>query len=94
MMFDTALPYIAALLASFCSVFLKGFQHRNINGNHLRLIFFTSYAMALMDVAIIGIIVKGGWSVALPTGTGAACGMILSIKFHDRLFGKRHDERG
>jgi hypothetical protein len=87
-------PYLAAGAASFLSVFLKGFQHRNVNGNHLRLVFVTSYAMALMDVAVVGIIVKGGWAIAIPSGTGAACGMVLSMKFHDRLFKRKVKPNG
>lgn len=80
--------YVSSVLVSFCSVFLKGFQHKNVIGNHLKSVFGTSYAMAAFDVLSIALIVKGGWTIAFSSGTGAAFGMIAAIKLHDRLFGK------
>lgn len=88
--------YILAGAASFCAVFLKGFQHKNVAGAHYRLIIITSYAMALVDVAVVSIIVKGGWAVALPSGTGAALGMVCAMRLHDYLtgiFGKAENEQ-
>ncbi len=79
------LAHWLACVASFVSVFLKGFQHKNVIGGHYRLVFFTSYAMAVTDVVVVGIIVKGGWAVAIPSGTGAALGMVLSMYLHDRF---------
>ena len=78
--------YPTSIIVSFIAVFLKGFQHKNVIGGHLKSVFFTSYAMASFDVAAITIIVKGGWVIAITSGTGAAFGMIAAIKFHDLLF--------
>lgn len=78
--------YALSVAVSFVSVAIKGFQHKNVIGDHLRSVFFTSYAMAAFDVATISIIVVGGWPIAITSGTGAAFGMLFSIKLHDRLF--------
>lgn len=78
--------YLYSFLASFISVGLKGFQHKNVIGNHIKVVFFTSYLMAVMDVLIIGLIIKGGWSICFAVGTGAALGMILSMRLHDKIF--------
>lgn len=78
--------YAISIVVSFTSVFLKGFQHKNVIGNHQRSIFFTSYAMAAFDVAAVTLIVQGGWPIALTSGTGAAFGMIAAVRLHDRLF--------
>lgn len=78
--------YALSAVVSFVSVFLKGFQHKNVIGNHQRTVFFTSYAMALFDVAAVSLIIKGGITIALSSGTGAAFGMVAAIRFHDRLF--------
>lgn len=78
--------YALSVVVSFVAVFLKGFQHKNVIGNYLRSIFFTSYAMAAFDVIAVTLIVKGGWWIALSSGTGAAFGMIASIKVHDWWF--------
>lgn len=80
--------YALSVLVSFIAVFLKGFQHKNVIGGHVRVVFFTSYAMAIFDVASVALIVKGGWMIALTSGTGAAFGMVTAIKLHDRLFRK------
>lgn len=81
--------YITSVLVSFCAVFLKGFQHKNVIGMHYRLTFFTSYAMAVFDVAVVSIIVKGGWPVALTSGLGASVGMVAAMYLHNRMVGKR-----
>ena len=73
------------LLASLCTVGLKDFQHKNVIGNHKRLVVVTSYLMAVGDVACISLIVKGGWVIALSSGTGAACGMVGAMYLHDRF---------
>lgn len=80
--------YALSIVVSFVAVFLKGFQHKNVIGNHVRSVFFTSYLMAAFDVAAVTLIVKGGWAIALTSGTGAAFGMIAAMKAHDYLYGK------
>ena len=77
--------YAISILVSFCAVFLKGFQHKNVNGMHYRLTFITSYAMAVLDVAVVGIIVKGGWLIAVSSGLGASVGMVAAMYVHSKL---------
>lgn len=88
---ENVLLYALSIGVSFIAVALKGFQHKNVIGNHLRNIFFTSYLMAAFDVAAVTIIVKGGWWVALTSGTGAAFGMIFAVKFHDWIYKRNKD---
>lgn len=83
---DSLWVYITSLLASFVVVGLKGFQHKNVIAGHIKSVALTSYFMAAGDVLLVSLIVKGGWAIALTSGTGAALGMVLSIKLHDRLF--------
>lgn len=78
--------YVLSVFVSFVACFLKGFQHKNVMGNYLRSVFFTSYLMALFDVAAVTLIVTGGWWIALTSGTGAAFGMVAAIKFHDVIY--------
>lgn len=81
--------YLVSVVVSFIAVFLKGFQHKNVIGNHQGAVFFTSYAMAAFDVLAVSLIVQGGWPIALSSGTGAAFGMIAAIRFHDRIFPRK-----
>jgi hypothetical protein len=78
--------YIASVTVTFVSVFLKGFQHKNVIGNHKKTVFFTSYMMALFDVISVMVIIQGGLIIALTAGTGAAFGMIAAIALHDKIF--------
>lgn len=83
------LLYPTSVAVTFTAVFLKGFQHKNVIGNHVKTVFFTSYLMAAFDVASITIIIRGGWPIILTSGTGAAFGMVAAIKLHDRLFKRK-----
>lgn len=79
--------YFLSAFVSFTACFLKGFQHKNVIGNHVKAVFITSWGMAAFDVAAVTLIVKGGWPIAISSGIGASVGMVASIKFHDRIFG-------
>jgi len=85
--------YLASIVVSFIAVFMRGFQHKNVIGDHKRAVFATSYAIALFDVASIYIIIEGGWAVALTSGTGAAFGMVASMYAHDYLFKKKRKNK-
>jgi len=75
-----------SLMATTASVFLKGFQHKNVIKNKYVLIGLTSYLMAVFDVIIITLIAKNGLSLIVWNGTGAAVGMLLAVVLHERLF--------
>ena len=87
MQIDLAVQFTAAG-ATFLSVFLKGFQHKNVIADKYALTFITSYAMAIADVAVVTSIYKNGWSTAAAMGTGAAFGMLLSMYLHNRFIRK------
>mgnify|MGYP000918095632 CR=1 FL=1 len=80
--------YIASFAVTFVAVFLKGFQHKNVIGGHLKTVFATSVLMAFFDVFSISIVISGGWTVAFSAGLGAGTGMVLAILTHDRIFRK------
>jgi len=80
--------YAISLVVSFVSVFMKGFQHKNVIGDHKKAVFFTSYFMAAFDVASVYLIIEGGIWIAVTAGTGAAFGMVTAMAVHDRIFKK------
>lgn len=80
--------YLYAFVASFISVFLKGFQHKNVVANLYFNTAVTSYAMAVMDVLLIGLISKSDWTIAFTTGTGATLGMLTAMYLHNKFFNK------
>lgn len=79
--------YAIAAAISFAAVFLKVFQQKNIIGDHIKTAAFTSYAIAAFDVSGILLVVKGGWLMILPLGTGGAIGVVCSVYLHRRVFG-------
>ena len=76
---------VSAMSVSFITVGLKGFQHKNVIGGHLKMVVVTSYCHAVCDVVLVGLVVKSGLDVAIAVGTGAALGMLVSILLHDRF---------
>jgi ABC-type phosphate transport system permease subunit len=76
--------YFLALVLTFTTVFLKGLQHKNVIHNLYLNTFFTSYAMAFMDVLVIGLIARSGWMIAFASGTGGAVGMVAAMYLHNR----------
>ena len=81
--------YALSFVVSFCAVFLKGFQHKNVIGNHQKSVFCTSYLMAAFAVASIALVVHVDWTIMFSAGTGAAFGMVSSIRLHDYIFKKK-----
>ena len=77
--------YVLGCIVSFISVFLKGFQHQNVIGGHYKLAFVFSYMMAIFDVIVVFLVASNGLKMILPTGTGAAFGIILSMYLHRKL---------
>jgi hypothetical protein len=77
--------YLIASAVSFLAIGLKGFQQKNVIGNHRRAVFLTSYAMAVTDVYLIDLITQHGMDIALASGTGAALGMLFSMFLHDKV---------
>lgn len=78
--------YVLSTVVTFTSVALKGFQHKNVIGNHQKTVFFTSIAMAVFDFASVTIIVKGGWPIMITSGLGAGFGMLAAMNLHDYIF--------
>lgn len=83
--------YAMIFCATFASVFLSGFQHMNVNGRHYKMIFVTSCAMDFFKVAVVTLVVSAGIKVAIFSGTAAGLGMVLSVRFHDRIFKSKRD---
>lgn len=78
-------PYLIQFVVVLFTVALKGFQYKNVQGNHYRLVGITSFLMAAGDVISIGLIVNNGWWSILPAGAGASIGILGSMWIHDRV---------
>lgn len=74
-----------AFVASLIMVFLKGMQTQNVIHKNYKSAIIVSYLMAVADIAIIGLIVNGGWDMLLPIGTGGTLGIVCSMYMHARF---------
>ena len=74
--------------ATFMLVFLRGFQQKNVHGNHYFMAAITSTAMSVTDIAVVSFVIHHGWAVLPYTATGATLGIISSMWLHSRVVGK------
>lgn len=77
-----------AFVASLIMVFLKGMQTQNVIHKNYKSAIIVSYAMAVADIALIGLIVSGGWDMFWPIGTGGTLGIVCSMYVHSRYIKK------
>lgn len=77
---------IALTGATFCAVFLKIFQQKNVIGGHRISMAMTSYGIAMFEVTTITLIVHNGWMSVFASGTGGALAALFAVKMHDKLF--------
>lgn len=79
----------ASFLCTFIAVALKGYQHKNVIGGHIKSVCFIAYLMYVFDVLAVTLIVKNNWTIVFISALGASLGMFVSIKLHDRLYKKK-----
>jgi len=84
--------YLISFICSFLAVALKGWQHKNVIGGHVRSIVITAYLMYVFDVLAVLLIVKNNWYVVFVSAFGASLAMYCSVTLHDRLLGSKSDE--
>ena len=90
MWLDLEMNYLYAFLTTFCSVGLKGLQHKNVIHNRYFSIAVVSYLMAIADIAFVGLIVKNGWAIVFWVGSGAAVGMVLAVWLSNHIEAKKN----
>lgn len=73
-------------IASFASVFFKGFQHQNVIGGKYKAAFFVSYVMAMLDVFVISQVASAkNLESAIMVGLGASVGIVMSMIIYRRM---------
>jgi len=80
--------YTMLFLTSFCFIFLKAFQQRNVAFDKYAWIMPTSYGLAMMEIFLIAEVAKAGWGIilVLVIGTGSGLGALLAALLHKRMF--------
>jgi hypothetical protein len=80
------ISFFQPLTASFCLVFLKAFQNQNVIHSNYKSAIFTSFLIAMAEIAVILSAVKYGWDSVFPIGLGGAFGVVLAMLLHKKLF--------
>lgn len=79
----------ASFATSFVTIFLRGFQQKNVHGNHKLLAYFTAYLIIAGEFVTVTLVVRGHWWIVFSAGTGAGLGMVAAMTFHDRIVRKK-----
>ena len=82
---------LAIFLAGYASVFLLGFQSRNVNHGNYGWAAATSFCIALAQASIWTRITSpdAGWTEAVIYGLSGMCGITSSMWAHQRFIAKR-----
>lgn len=83
--------HLIAGAVAFVAIFLKGFQQQNVTAKRYGAIAVTSYLMAFADVALVGLVVRSGWDIAIAYGTGGTLGMMVAVSMHTKIFGGKQN---
>ena len=71
-------------------MFLKAFQQRNVAFDNYGAVMPTSFAMAFVELYVIGSVVKTGWQLGIVSavGLGGGLGCIAAMYLHHHIFRK------
>ena len=83
------MSYVILFIAGFGSVFLLGFQSRNVNHGNVGWAAITSFAIAIMQVSLWGQIFSNlTYASAMVYGLSGSCGIVSSMYVHKRWIAK------
>lgn len=85
------MTYLFLFIAGYASVFLLGFQSRNVNYGNYGWAAATSFGVAMSQTVLWGTLLKNlTWEAAVVYGLSGALGIITSMYVHHRWVRKRH----
>lgn len=76
-------------IAGYVTVFLYGFQSRNVNHGDYRLAAATSFLIAMTTVFTWELLDTAGWLEIAVYGASGACGVVSSMVVHKRYVEKK-----
>jgi hypothetical protein len=80
---------VLIFIAGFTTVFLYGFQSRNVNCGDYGWAVVTSFAISLTTVTIWEMLDTSGWTEIVVYGLSGACGVTCSMLIHKRFVEKK-----
>lgn len=77
---------LASFLCTLTAIALKGYQHKNVIGGHIKSVCFIAYLMYIFNILAVTLIIKNDWTIVFVSAFGASLGMYISIKLHDKVY--------
>lgn len=86
--------YLVSFATAFLSVFLKGFQTKNVVKDLELSAFITSFFQGASQILMTALVVYAGInsgiiasiSMAVTAGLGSAFGIVTAMRFHNHIF--------
>ncbi|QDP59278.1 MAG: hypothetical protein Tp136SUR676911_17 [Prokaryotic dsDNA virus sp.] len=78
------IAYIVAFAVSFVYIYLKAWQQINVMHERYSWVMPVSFAMAICEVSVIGLVVAKSFWMFVPIGLGGGLGCMLSMKRNHR----------
>lgn len=75
-----------SFVVTFITVSLRGWQHKNVIGHHMKSIAVTSYLIHVFDLVVVALIVRNNLYIAFVSGFAASLAMVTSVMLHDRVY--------
>ena len=77
---------LALFASTFALVFALGFQSRNVNGEHYKSAFLTSFLIGGSNLVVLKTVPHAGLSEIIAYLLGGPFGIVLSMWTHKRVF--------
>lgn len=88
------IDYFAIFGATFATVFLLGFQSKNVHQSRYALAALTSFCIGLSQYVFIRYAISTEGAVFIVTsGLGGSVGIVTAIYTHDRVISKCHKRK-
>lgn len=78
------IAYLIAFGISMTYIYLKAWQQINVMKERYRWVMPVSFAMAICEVSVIGLVVAKSFWMFVPIGLGGGIGCMLAMKFNHR----------
>lgn len=76
------MTHLALFASAFCTVFLLGFQQKNVHGNHYAAAVVTSLGIGCAQIFLWRLVPHANASEIVATLAGGPVGIVAAMRFH------------
>ena len=82
------MTHLALFASAFCTVFLLGFQQKNVHGSHYLAAIITSLGIGISQIFLWRLIPSATPSEIIATLCGGPCGIVGAMYLHPRIMAR------